>query len=50
MPVMQACSQHGLPFQLIASGQNDIEQSELLKYCGKDSVDRVLPVRLRSGK
>lgn len=48
MPVMQTCNQHGLPFRLIASGQNDITQSELLKYCGKDGADLVLhdgPIR-----
>jgi len=48
MPVMQACSRNGLPFKLIASGQNDIEHSELLKHCGKDGVDLVLhegPIR-----
>lgn len=48
MPVMQACHRRGLAFQLIASGQNDIERSELLKYCGKVKPDHVLhsgPIR-----
>lgn len=39
MPVMEACGRKDLSFKLIASGQNDIELSELLKYCGKDCVD-----------
>lgn len=42
MPVMQACHQRGLAFHLIASGQNDIERSELLRYCGKTRPDLVL--------
>lgn len=42
MPVMQACDRRGIAFELIASGQNDISQSELLKYCAKQSPDLVL--------
>lgn len=45
---MQACGRRGLPFQFIASGQNDIERSELLQYCDKVRPDIVLhsePIR-----
>ncbi|MFC4161774.1 UDP-N-acetylglucosamine 2-epimerase [Chitinimonas lacunae] len=42
MPVMRACARRGIEFQLLASGQNDIERSELLKYCEKQAPDLVL--------
>jgi UDP-N-acetylglucosamine 2-epimerase (non-hydrolysing) len=48
MPVMRACERSGLPFAIIASGQNDIRSSELLAYCGKGGVDVILhegPIR-----
>jgi UDP-N-acetylglucosamine 2-epimerase (non-hydrolysing) len=48
MPVMRACADGGLPFVLVASGQNDIRGSELLPFCGKERADVVLhegPIR-----
>lgn len=42
MPVMQVCWRRGVPFQLVASGQNDIRHSELLPLVGKQAPDLVL--------
>ncbi|WP_225976043.1 UDP-N-acetylglucosamine 2-epimerase [Paracidovorax avenae] len=42
MPVMQVCWRRGIPFQLVASGQNDIRHSELLALVGKKAPDLVL--------
>ena len=45
MPVMRACTAAGMPFGIIASGQNDVRHSELLPLCGKSGVDVVLSDR-----
>lgn len=42
MPVMRVCWRRGIPFQLVASGQNDIRYSELLALIGKKEPDLVL--------
>ncbi|MDA8519449.1 UDP-N-acetylglucosamine 2-epimerase [Acidovorax sp. NCPPB 4044] len=42
MPVMHVCWRRGVPFQLVASGQNDIRNSELLGLFGKNRPDVIL--------
>lgn len=42
MPVMRACWQRQIPFRIVASGQNNIQDSELLSLVGKSRVDVVL--------
>lgn len=42
MPVMRVCWQRQIPFKIVASGQNDIRNSELLGLVGKSQPDIVL--------
>jgi UDP-N-acetylglucosamine 2-epimerase (non-hydrolysing) len=42
MPVMKELDERGIKFKIIASGQNDITKSELLKILGINKIDIVL--------
>ena len=42
MPVIQACARRRVEVELVVSGQNDVEHSELLAYCGVPVAHHVL--------